>query len=280
MRPFELRPLTLNLFVPTIGNGEVPLSASALPESLDDLPRRSQWFRRVAPGRPGRGQANLSAGAIHFCASNDLEGKGRCCRRPSRRGKPVRRRRRATEEKCATAPEYHSLLKLGSDGPDASHVNRTFAGGCRSEEPDAASASAVRKTSMTQQIGLVTLIVRDYDEALSFFVDKLGFGLVADTPLGGMKRWVVVSPSGSAGPGVLLARAADAEEEKAIGAQSAGRVFLFLHTDDFYRDYTLYRERGVKFCEEPRKEPYGTVAVFEDLHGNFWDLIQLRSTDE
>ena len=120
-------------------------------------------------------------------------------------------------------------------------------------------------------------MVAQYDEAISYFVDKLGFRLVADIPLPDEnKRWVVVSPSSSAASTseILLAEARSVEEQAAIGNQSGGRVFLFLHTDDFWRDYNAYTERGVEFMESPREEPYGTVAVFKDLYGNQWDLLQ------
>lgn len=128
---------------------------------------------------------------------------------------------------------------------------------------------------MPQHIGYVALLVRDYDEAISFFTGKLGFALAEDTDLGGGQRWVLVAPPGSAETCLLLARAATASQLERVGNQAAGRVFLFLHTDDFWRDYEAYRARGVLFREEPRTEPYGTVAVFEDLYGNPWDLLQL-----
>jgi catechol 2,3-dioxygenase-like lactoylglutathione lyase family enzyme len=126
-----------------------------------------------------------------------------------------------------------------------------------------------------QALGLVSLVVRDYDEALAFFVGKLGFRLVEDSlvPEQG-KRWVVVSPPGASESQLLLARASTPEQAARIGAQTGGRVFLFLYTDDFWRDYTAYRERGVVFVREPVQQPYGTVAVFEDLYGNQWDLLQ------
>ena len=130
---------------------------------------------------------------------------------------------------------------------------------------------------MQRDIALVTLVVRDYDEALAFYVDILGFECVEDTLLRSDKRWVVVRPAGSFGTGLLLARAASDTQEAAIGAQTGGRVFLFLHTDDLARDYAAFRARGVSFCEGPREEPYGKVAVFEDLYGNRWDLLQPRS---
>ena len=129
---------------------------------------------------------------------------------------------------------------------------------------------------MQQMLGAVTFLVRDYDEAISFFTGALRFVLVEDTPLGNGKRWVRVMPPGSGGTGLLLARAATPEQEEQIGHQAGGRVFLFLHTDDFQRDYAAMRERGVKFHEEPRAESYGTVAVFADLYGNRWDLLESK----
>ena len=128
---------------------------------------------------------------------------------------------------------------------------------------------------MMQTLGYVALVVRDYDEALAFFVGLLGFKLIEDTPLEG-KRWVLVSPSGSSGTGLLLARAATPEQASRIGNQTGGRVFLFLHTDDFWRDYRQMTARGIKFRRPPREEAYGTVAVFEDLYGNLWDLLELK----
>jgi catechol 2,3-dioxygenase-like lactoylglutathione lyase family enzyme len=128
-----------------------------------------------------------------------------------------------------------------------------------------------------QQIGYVALVVRDYDEAIAFYRDKLGFTLVEDTPLGGEKRWVLMSPPGSSGTRLLLARAVGPEQVSRIGNQTGGRVFLFLHTDDFWRDYHEYTTRGVQFRRAPSEEPYATVAVFEDLYGNLWDLLQLKS---
>jgi len=127
---------------------------------------------------------------------------------------------------------------------------------------------------MRQHLSLTTVVVRDYDEAIAFFVDKLGFELREDTRLDEEKRWVVVAPPGSTESAILLAKAANPDQAQAIGNQSGGRVFLFLATDDFNRDYQAFRERGVKFLREPRHEPYGTVAVFEDLYGNRWDLIE------
>jgi catechol 2,3-dioxygenase-like lactoylglutathione lyase family enzyme len=124
------------------------------------------------------------------------------------------------------------------------------------------------------RIALVTLVVGDYDEAISYFTQQLGFALLQDTPLGAGKRWVVVAPQGARGSGLLLAQAADERQRQAIGWQAGGRVFLFLYTDDFRRDHAAFKERGVVFVEEPRAEPYGTVAVFTDLYGNRWDLIE------
>ena len=130
---------------------------------------------------------------------------------------------------------------------------------------------------MNQQLGLVALVVRDYDEALQFFVGTLGFRLVEDSLVPAQaKRWVVIAPPGSGGAQLLLARAASAEQESRIGNQTGGRVFLFLYTDDFWRDYNAYTARGVPFVRPPAEEPYGTVAVFVDLYGNKWDLVQLR----
>ena len=128
---------------------------------------------------------------------------------------------------------------------------------------------------MKQSLGLVSLVVRDYDEAIDFFVGKLGFRLVEDTPVPEQsKRWVVVSPPGATESRLLLARAKTPDQETRIGGQTGGRVFLFLHTDDFWRDYAAYRASGVEFVREPRRESYGTVAVFLDLYGNMWDLLQ------
>lgn len=123
---------------------------------------------------------------------------------------------------------------------------------------------------------LVTLVVPDYDAAIAWYRDVLDFALATDDPLGDGKRWVVMRPDPTAGAAILLARAGDEEEMKAVGNQTAGRVAFFLETDDFARDHALYRSRGVEFIEEPRREDYGTVAVFRDVFGNFWDLIEHR----
>jgi len=130
---------------------------------------------------------------------------------------------------------------------------------------------------MKQSIGLVALVVRDYDEALEFYVGTLGFSLIEDTSIPEQdKRWVVVAPPGSTGTRLLLARAVGEEQASRIGSQTGGRVFLFLHTDDFWRDYHAYKAKGVEFVREPREEIYGTVAVFRDLYGTLWDLLQLK----
>lgn len=129
---------------------------------------------------------------------------------------------------------------------------------------------------MPQRIAAVTLVVPDYDEAIAYFRDVLGFELVGDTPLEAGKRWVVVRPRGSSGSALLLARARTAKQRARIGDQTGGRVFLFLETDDFAADHARYLAAGVRFVETPRTEPYGTVAVFEDPFGNRWDLIEPR----
>lgn len=123
------------------------------------------------------------------------------------------------------------------------------------------------------RIAHLTFLVRDYDEAIAWFTCVLGFGLVEDSDLGGGKRWVLVEASGG-GARLLLARAATPEQAAHIGKQGGGRVFLFLETDDFARDHAAFAARGVRFLEAPRREAYGTVAVFEDLYGNKWDLIE------
>jgi catechol 2,3-dioxygenase-like lactoylglutathione lyase family enzyme len=129
---------------------------------------------------------------------------------------------------------------------------------------------------MRQSIACVSILVRDYDEAIGFYAGTLRIRVVEDTPLGYGKRWVVLAPPGSGGTRILLARAKNRAERAAVGRQAGGRVFLFLHTDDFWRDYRGMRARGVTFNEEPRGEEYGTVAVFEDLYGNRWDLLMPR----
>ncbi len=130
---------------------------------------------------------------------------------------------------------------------------------------------------MSHAIVHVALVVRDYDEAIEFYTKKLNFTLVEDTCQPEQdKRWVVVAPPGSTGTNLLLARASKPEQESFVGNQTGGRVFLFLSTDDFWRDYKEMVSKGIKFVREPKKEPYGTVAVFEDLYGNLWDLLGLK----
>lgn len=131
-----------------------------------------------------------------------------------------------------------------------------------------------------QSIGHITFLVREYNEAIRFFTEVLGFKLIEDIAFSEEKRWVVVRPNGSEGSGLLLAKAGTTEQQKQIGNQAGGRVFLFLQSNDFWRDYQSLKSKGVKFNEEPREESYGTVAVFEDLYGNKWDLLQLRRQKE
>jgi len=129
---------------------------------------------------------------------------------------------------------------------------------------------------MKKSIVYMTLVVRDYDEAIAWFTEKLDFTLVEDTyQPEDDKRWVVVAPQGSQGTSILLARATTLEQKNAVGNQTGGRVFLFLHSDDFWRDYNAMKEQGVRFVREPKEVDYGTVAVFEDLYGNLWDLLEL-----
>ncbi len=127
---------------------------------------------------------------------------------------------------------------------------------------------------MNQQIAHIALIVRDYDEAITFYRDKLHFTLIEDTVMSETKRWVVISPPGPAGCSLLLAKAANEEQLKSVGNQTGGRVFLFLYTDDIQRDYQNLIQNGVTIVRELSSEPYGQVAVFADLYGNLWDLIE------
>ena len=130
---------------------------------------------------------------------------------------------------------------------------------------------------MKQSIVHIALVVKDYDEAIKFYTEKLNFELIEDTYQPKQdKRWVVVSPPGSNGVTLLLARASKPEQENFIGNQTGGRVFLFLNTDDFWRDYNDMISRGIKFIREPKKQEYGMVAVFEDLYGNLWDLLEMN----
>ncbi len=127
---------------------------------------------------------------------------------------------------------------------------------------------------MSQSIATIALVVADYDDAIGFYRDKLGFSLLEDTPLGGQKRWVVVAPPGGRGARLLLAQADGQEQQNVIGRQAGGRVMLFLETEDFAGDYERMKAAGVSFIEAPRHEAYGSVVVFEDLYGNRWDLIE------
>ena len=129
---------------------------------------------------------------------------------------------------------------------------------------------------MKQELASVALVVRDYDEAIAWYTGMLSFELVEDTAMGDGKRWVVLAPPGSRGARVVLAAARTPAQETRIGDQTGGRVFLFLHTDDFRRDYRAMHDRGVRFVEQPRQEAHGTVVIFEDLYGNRWDFIQPR----
>jgi catechol 2,3-dioxygenase-like lactoylglutathione lyase family enzyme len=132
------------------------------------------------------------------------------------------------------------------------------------------------KKYMDQHIAHIALVVEDYDEAIGFYTKKLGFNLLEDTILSETKRWVIVAPKGTGQCGLLLAKAATDVQKSRIGNQTGGRVFLFLYTDDCWRDYHQYNASGVRFVREPVKETYGTVAVFEDLYGNLWDLIEKK----
>jgi len=134
----------------------------------------------------------------------------------------------------------------------------------------------MNKERVTQKIGSVALVVDDYDDAIEFYTQKLQFELRQDTDLGAGKRWVLVTPPNANGTSLLLAQASEAQQRAAVGNQTGGRVFLFLHTNDFWRDHQQMLANGVKFNEQPRVEVYGMVAVFEDLYGNKWDLLQLN----
>lgn len=127
---------------------------------------------------------------------------------------------------------------------------------------------------MKHTLASISILVRDYDEAILYYTEKLNFTLLEDIRLSDVKRWVIVAPAGSTGCNLLLAKAANEEQESRIGNQTGGRVFLFLHTDDFWRDYTSMQEKGIEFVREPTQEEYGTVSVFKDLYGNLWDLIE------
>ena len=130
---------------------------------------------------------------------------------------------------------------------------------------------------MNQSLANIAFLVREYEEAIEFFTRKLSFKLIEDRDMGSGKRWVVVQPPGEVSTGLLLARASNPRQLQAIGNQAGGRVFLFLQTDDFWRDYHAMQARGVQFAEAPREEAYGIVAVFLDLYGNRWDLLELHT---
>jgi catechol 2,3-dioxygenase-like lactoylglutathione lyase family enzyme len=129
---------------------------------------------------------------------------------------------------------------------------------------------------MKQQIAHLALVVEDYDAAIQFYTEKIGFTLVEDTVLSATKRWVVVAPKGSKGCALLLAKAANDEQKSRVGNQTGGRVFLFLYTDDFWADYNAMVAKNVHFVRPPVEQEYGTVAVFEDLYGNLWDLLESK----
>ncbi|NNF33529.1 MAG: VOC family protein [Saprospiraceae bacterium] len=133
---------------------------------------------------------------------------------------------------------------------------------------------------MDQRIAHIALVVKEYNEAIEWYSKKLGFELIEDTPLDEVKRWVLMKPPGAKECCLLLARAANEDQLKAIGSQTGGRVFLFLHTDDFWRDFHSYSDRGITFVRPPHEFDYGTVAVFEDLYGNMWDLIQPKESNK
>lgn len=130
---------------------------------------------------------------------------------------------------------------------------------------------------MKQSIAHIALVVDDYDEAIKFYTEKLDFTLLEDMPQSETKRWVLVAPKGAEECSLLLAKGVGEEQRSRIGSQTGGRVFLFLRTDDFWRDYKNYRSKGITFIREPKTEEYGTVAVFEDLYGNLWDLVEFKN---
>jgi uncharacterized glyoxalase superfamily protein PhnB len=130
---------------------------------------------------------------------------------------------------------------------------------------------------MKQYIAQIALVVDDYDDAIAFYTQKIGFELIEDTKLNEEKRWVLVKPKGATETAILLAKASNTEQESRIGNQTGGRVFIFLYTDNLWRDYQIMVEKGVKFVREPKEEIYGTVAVFTDLYGNQWDLLEPKS---
>lgn len=135
-------------------------------------------------------------------------------------------------------------------------------------------------STMKQRIAQLSLVVRDYDEAIAFYTEKLSFQLIEDTRMSAEKRWVVIAPPGSTECCLLLAKAANEAQLASVGNQTGGRVFLFLYTDDFWRDYHAMVAKGIRFTGAPREEAYGTVVVFEDLYGNLWDFIQPKDIDK
>jgi catechol 2,3-dioxygenase-like lactoylglutathione lyase family enzyme len=151
---------------------------------------------------------------------------------------------------------------------------------CGTWEHNSRCAGRTLRISFRYAADHIALVVRDYDEAITFFTKSLGFNLIEDTPSkdreGRDKRWVLIAPPGSRGAQILLAKASNEEESLRIGNQTGGRVCLFLHTDNFWRDYNAMKTKGVKFIREPKQEEYGTVAVFEDLYGNKWDLLEQK----
>ena len=133
---------------------------------------------------------------------------------------------------------------------------------------------------MKQNLGSIAIVVKDYDEAIKFYTEQLGFDLIEDTVLSETKRWVIVAPRGNGACSLLLAKAANEEQTTRIGNQTGGRVFLFLYTDDFWRDYNAMIKNDINFVRPPEEQPYGTVAVFEDLYGNLWDFIQPKTVND
>lgn len=129
---------------------------------------------------------------------------------------------------------------------------------------------------MNQHLAHIALVVKDYDEAIDFYINKLGFTLLEDTVMSETKRWVIVQPKGTGSCSLLLAKGVGDEQQSRIGNQTGGRVFLFLYTDDFWRDYNQYAAQEIEFVRNPTEEPYGTVAVFKDLYGNLWDLVERK----
>ncbi|MBA6417883.1 VOC family protein [Colwellia sp. 6M3] len=130
--------------------------------------------------------------------------------------------------------------------------------------------------AIKQRISNIALVVENYDDAIEFYTQKLNFELIENTDLGGGKRWVQISPPNAEGTNILLAKASNEQQQQSIGNQAGGRVFLFLQTNDFWRDYEYMKSQGVEFTEQPRVEEYGTVVVFKDLYGTKWDLLQLN----